>query len=361
MNQQNIRRIAYVLNVFPKLSETFIAREIAEIKRRGIKVLILSIRLPKESLHHDIVRKAALIQETVYGRQQFDQALLDFKPDLIHAHFATEATAAGIQLSQTYKLPFTFTAHGYDIYRKPPADFHQRAALSDGLITVSEANRRYISDRFDLPKNTIALIPSGVDPALFQPLPDHIRGKLPLIVCVARLVPVKNLPLLLTACAILKAEGLKFRCAIVGEGRCREALEQMQVRFGLEKILLLAGAADESQVVNWWQQADIAVLSSLSEGMPVSLLEAAACAVPIVASDVGGISELVEDGLTGFLISSGEAPALAKHIRYLMMHPREATQMGQRARKRVAQNFSMTRQGDLLLERWGDILNRRAS
>ena len=121
------RRLAYVIRVFPKLSETFIANELAELRRRGIELRILSLRPPLDELRHSVVERAKLYECTTYDRHEFTRVLQDFKPDMMHAHFATRATAAAQKLASELKLPFTFTAHRYDIYDKPPADFARRA------------------------------------------------------------------------------------------------------------------------------------------------------------------------------------------------------------------------------------------
>lgn len=356
MKKKKLTRIAYVLKVFPKLSETFVAREIAEIKKRGISICILSMKRPDEAVVHDIVAEADLEKETVYGVENFSEALSNFKPDLIQAHFAKEATAEAISLSSRYKCPFTFTAHGYDIYRRPPADFQERAKKAAAVITVSEANRAHIAKTFKVPHHKLRTIASGVDINRFQPNGD-VR-LLRRVVCVARLVPVKNLELLLSACRILKTQGITFQCVIVGEGRSRETLKTIQRQLHLEETVVFTGAADNHQVLAWWQGADVAVLSSDSEGMPVSLLEAAACAVPIVATAVGGIPELVETGKTGILVPPGEAPALAEGIKTLLLNPDQARRMGQAARNEIEQRFSIEHQGDQLLSLWTDIINK---
>src|SRR5256886_14796807 len=106
--------------------------------------------------------------------------------------------------------------------------------------------------------------------------------------------------LLLEACAILRAWGVEFRCAIVGDGPCRDELETARARLGLAQAVELVGAAEQAEVLAWWRKAAAAVLPSDSEGMPVSLMEAAACGVPAVATAVGGIPGLIEDGVTRF-------------------------------------------------------------
>src|SRR6266404_5443289 len=128
----SLRRIAYVLKVFPKLSETFVAEELAEVRRRGIEVRVLSLSAPRAGLRHDIVADAGLDQITSYPPKDFLAELKEFRPQLLHAHFATEATAAAIELATELELPFTFTAHGYDIHRKAPADFAMNVVAVGG-------------------------------------------------------------------------------------------------------------------------------------------------------------------------------------------------------------------------------------
>src|SRR5437868_4123069 len=95
----NPLRIAYVLKVFPKLSETFIATELWELRRRGIELRILSLQHPRAGVQHDMIAEAGLDELTCYEPEKFLMVLKDFRPQLLHAHFATEATAAAIELA----------------------------------------------------------------------------------------------------------------------------------------------------------------------------------------------------------------------------------------------------------------------
>jgi glycosyltransferase involved in cell wall biosynthesis len=164
-----VRRVAYVVNVFPKLSETFIAGELAELRRRGVEVRILSLRRPGEGLRHGVVARAGLEERTAYEPSEFPAVLRAFRPDLLHAHFATEPAAAARELAAGLGVPFTFTAHGYDVYRRPPADFADRAKAAAALVTVSDANARHIGATFGVPAGHIRVIPCGVDTELFRP------------------------------------------------------------------------------------------------------------------------------------------------------------------------------------------------
>ena len=348
------RRVAYVLRVFPKISETFIASELAELRRRGIEVRILSLRPPAEVLRHALVEDAGLTERTLYDPEEFAGRLREFHPEILHAHFATEATASTWRLARHLGVPFTFTAHGYDVYRRPPRDFLAAAAV----VTVSAANARYIAETFGVPARHIHVIPCGVDTDRFRP--DGPRPEPPHIVCVARLAPVKNLGLLLSACAILRTRGLQFRCVLVGDGRCREQLETERARLGLTEVVELVGAAEQLDVLAWWRRATVAVLTSESEGMPLSLMEAASCGVPAIATAVGGVPELIEDGVTGFLTSRGDADQLAATLERLLGDPDLARRLGAAARRRAEERFALARQVDRLLAVWSGVVGEAA-
>jgi len=346
-------RIGYVVGVFPKLSETFIANEIAELCRRGLEVRILSLRTPAEELRHEIVKQTGLAERTVYDAKRFPAVLREFKPDLLHAHFATKATAVARELAAEFKIPFTFTAHRYDIYDRPPADFAERASAAVAVITVSDANRNYIVKNFGVPPEKISVIPCGVDTAMFQPNGERLQP--PHIVCVARMAAVKNQGLLLEACARLRADGLNFRCVLVGDGPCRDDLADLREQLALTDFVQMVGAAEQGEVLAWWQRATIGVLTSSSEGMPVSLMEAGACGVPTVATAVGGVPELIENGVTGFVIPTGDASALAHALKRLLMDPVLAMKLGEAARRRVREWFSLGQQADRLLALWSAV------
>lgn len=346
----NVRRIGYILKVFPKISETFIVNELVELRRRGVDVFIYSMTEPSEDLQHAIVKQSGLLDRTTYSEAVFRQWISEYRPQLLHAHFATEATSLAARLSHELGIPYSFTAHGYDIYRKPPANFATLAQDALSVIAVSDANATYMSQSFGIPRESIQVIPCGIDVRHFHPAERTPRT--PEIVCVARLVPVKNLQLLVNACSILRDLDFSFHCSILGEGRCREELTQSIQDLELQRHVSLEGAKDQTEIAAWWRRASIGVLSSISEGMPVSLMEAAASGVPVVATNVGGIAELVDDDVTGLLVPPFEPMVMADAIGYLLRHPDEATKMGAAARRRALSRFSVQHQVDSLILAW---------
>jgi len=352
------RRVAYVIGVFPKLSETFIANELAEVRRRGIEVKVLSLRRPAETLRHPVVAQARLEELVHYEPTEFREILERYRPDLLHAHFATQPTRVARELAGQLHVPFTFTAHRYDIYDKAPPDFAEHATAAGAFATVSRCNAQYVVATFGIPRERIRVIPCGVDLDLFRPPAQRDSAPTPLVVCIARYHRAKNLGVLLRACAELKGR-VTFRCVLVGDGPLRTELETLRQELCLEEIVEIAGPATQVGVLGWWHRAAIAVLSSDSEGMPVSLMEAAACGLPAVATQVGGIPELVENGITGLLTMPGDPKAFASAIERLLRDQALRERMGAAARSRAAALFSLERQVDQLLGLWAELLNGR--
>jgi glycosyltransferase involved in cell wall biosynthesis len=328
---------------------------VAELRRRGIEVRILSLRLPAEDEpRHEVVTRAGLLERAVYEPRAFSTVLREFRPDLIHGYFATQPAATARELAGDLGVPFTFGAHAYDVYRRPPADFADRAAAAMAVVTVSEANAGYIGRRFGVPPTRIHVIPCGIDSERFRPGSE--KAWPPTIVCVARLVPVKNHELLLEVCADLREQGLEFRCVLVGDGRSRGQVEATRARLGLEGVVELVGAVEQAEVLAWWQRATVAVLTSHSEGMPVALMEAAACGVPAVATAVAGVPELIEDGVSGLRAPAGDGPALVAALTRLLRDPVLSARMGAAGRRWAEARFSLRLQVDRLLALWSTLV-----
>jgi colanic acid/amylovoran biosynthesis glycosyltransferase len=354
-----LERIAYIVNVFPKLSETFIANELVHLRARGMQLRIISLRQPTESIRHSLIENAGLLELTTYDQDRHLEVLREFQPQLLHAHFATEPTAAAWSFARELNIPFTFTAHGYDIHRKAPVDFRQRALAAAKVVTVSQANIEFVQRQFSVPADHLRLIPCGVDTEVFKPS-GNTRQAEPIILCVARHVVVKNLTLLLEACAILRDRGFGFRCVMIGDGPCREDLEMLRQKLGLSQVEMI-GAANQEVVLEWWQKAVIGVLSSSNEGLPVCLLEAGACGLPVVATAVGGVPELVQPNLTGFCTPPGDAVAFADALAELFSKPELRLRLGRAARQHVEQHFSIQKQISSLLGLWEEILEHHAA
>ncbi len=353
-----LKRIAYIVNVFPKFSETFIANEIAELRRRGVEIAILSRRRPVESLRHNVVTDNALEDLTCYGESSFLPYLKKFRPQLIHAHFATQPTELARWLSTALGIPYSLTAHCYDIYRRPAADFADRCRSANAVVTVSAANAQYMVETLGAPASNLSIIPYGVDTEWFKPrLRSH--PKAPLLVCAARMQAHKNLPVLLRACALLRDRGLWFRCAVLGDGDDRAALEALRASLGLDEIVRFQGLTSQQEVRAWWREASVGLLTSLAEGMPVSLMEALSSAVPVVATAVGGVPEMIQSGVNGFTVPVNNPEAVADAVAKILANPQMVIRMGEAARETALGRFSLSHQVDSMVEIWNQVLDSR--
>lgn len=400
-------RIAYVLKKFPRLSETFVLQEIVELERQGAEVHVLSLYLPDEGRFHadvarlsqpvrfatemkarDLFRRFAADGQAL-GRlgDRFPRALAGvvdlgeeaglpvFKRILpayfalrelgvehLHAHFATIATRTARALSRLLDVPYSFTAHAKDIYRRT-VDPERFADLVDDAafaVTVCEANRRYILERLAPGRDAkVVRLYNGVDLERFRPRPRKADVDPPLVLSVGRLVPKKGMDVLLRAMRRLLDRGARARLAIVGDGEERERLENLIVGLRLEREVELLGALPQERVLPLYGRAAVCALACVTDAegnrdaLPTTLLEAAACGLPCVSTPVVGVPEIVEHGVTGLLVPEGDAEALALALERLLGDREEAARMGAAARRRAEERFGLRRNVGRLLDLFG--------
>jgi glycosyltransferase involved in cell wall biosynthesis len=148
----------------------------------------------------------------------------------------------------------------------------------------------------------------------------------------------------------LHRRGTEFRCTLVGDGPSRPTIESEIARRGLSQQVHLTGSLDPDQVDRQYETAGAVVLASFSEGVPVVLMEAMARGIPVVATHVGGVGELVETGVNGLLVHAGDAKALAAALHRILSDPEFARAMGARGVQKVRDEFDLERSAERLLE-----------
>ena len=178
-----------------------------------------------------------------------------------------------------------------------------------------------------------------------------------LIGTLGRLTPVKGILYLLQAARILLGRGTNVKVLIVGEGSIRQDLLTQMHDLGISDNVVFLGHREDSDEL--LQALDIFVLPSLSEGIPMALLEAMAASRPIVASRVGGIPEIIEDGVDGYLVEPMDVNNLAERCRRLIESPDVARKMGEHGRKRVEREFSATAMADRVVSVYKELLMSR--
>jgi glycosyltransferase involved in cell wall biosynthesis len=260
-------------------------------------------------------------------RSTFERVLAEFRPEVVFAPWAYPDGWAAVQLGHRAGLPVVIKVHGSDILqlgRYPRRYSGTVAALrqADGILAVSQdLQERVVAHGAD--PSRVRVVYDGIDPELFHPGPrDAARARLarelelrgPVVLYIGNLLPVKGLEVLIDACAHLAGQGVDFTALVIGQGPLRSRLEDRARRLGLGGRVRLLGPRPHDQLPDWYRAADLFVLPSYSEGVPIVLLEAAACGTPFVASRVGGIPEIAHLG-NSRLVPAGDAAALAEAIR----------------------------------------------
>jgi len=268
-----------------------------------------------------------------YGRwmqwsvgRRLNQAIKSFRPDVVLSYWAHPDGEVAVRAAHRHGIPAVVMVGGSDVLVLGRSGSRQRKVLdvmrnADTIITVSEhIAETLIGDGIDPTK--LRVVRRGVDRAVFfagdqadarrrLALPERC----PLLVSVGRLVPVKGHTHLLQACRLLAARRVTFQCHLLGDGPLRPALEKQIHQLGLEGTVHLQGGQSQAQLADWYRAADVTVLPSLSEGVPNVLMESIACGTPLVATDVGGISE-VADPHRDRLVPSASPVALADAIEW---------------------------------------------
>lgn len=229
--------------------------------------------------------------------------------------------------------------------------------LSKRNICVSEAVRSALISNYRFPIGKTRTIRNGVSASRFAPSQAQgalLRARLGiapedfLLVCAARLAEAKGIDIVLQAMCRVLSNGTRCKCIIIGDGPLRGELLQMAASLGLSHCVMFEGF--QPDVRPYLQAASAFILTSHLEGLPLSVLEAMACGLPCIVSDVGGTSEAVLNHITGLIVPDGSAKEAAQAIEYLASHPEERARMSHQARARVCQDFDVEHAMEALKE-----------
>lgn len=190
-----------------------------------------------------------------------------------------------------------------------------------------------------VPSSAVITIPNGVDASAYPEKAD--RSDVRTVITVANLRPEKNHETLIAAAARLATSCPNLRYQIVGEGSRRPVLERLAAKHGVDHLVTFLGHREDVPAL--LAAADIFVLPSRSEAFPNSAIEAMAAGLPVVASAVGGLLDLIETGRTGILVPPSDPEPLARAIRFLYEDPQRAREMGREARREVRAQYSFER------------------
>ena len=287
----------------------------------------------------------------------FARRMQDLGVQHIHAHFANHPAAAAYMISRMSGIPYSFTGHGADLQ----VDQHmlrEKVGAAKQIVAISHDNKRFIErvcgqdfgDR-------ISVIHCGVDTRVFdgeRTLRQEADQTLQ-IVCVGTLYEVKGHAYLIEACRILAEDQIAFSCQLIGDGPLRDDLEKQVLQAGLAAKIIFLGRQTRTQIANHLKDADVLVAASVAasdgrrEGIPVVLMEAMASGLPVVASELSGIPELITDQQSGWLIPQRDADALADALQTLGRDPDLRSRLGQAGREKVLRDFDLNKNAERLL------------
>ena len=288
------------------------------------------------------------------------------QPVVIHSHNFKPFYYAALARLLNDAGAHVQTRHGAFTRRlRAPWRYRVLRLGTDALVAVSTQGRQELARLIGWPIQRIGIIANGVDVARFQPATDKgaLRRKLGLpeacraVVVVARLAPEKNLETLLQAFGRIPGAGPDTELWIVGDGPQREHLETLCQSLGLQHCVRFLGARGD--VPEIMAAADVGALSSISEGLSLSLIEAAACGLPIVATDVGDNAKVVNPPAGGRVVPPRDPAALAAALAEVLNDAALRVALGQQARAHVLQHFALDRMVDGYIQLYEQALTGR--
>jgi len=252
------------------------------------------------------------------------------------------------------------TFHGYDIRLGIQNGNDYYAELKkdgDVFLSISPYNKQHLL-RFGFDPNKIIDHPVGIDTRRFnfrwesEFCRDHDNHRTIRILTVARLVSEKGLEYGIRSIkeVLKRNSSAKIQYNIVGDGEQKSQLEELTRTLDLTGVVKFLGSLDQSGVRKTLQQADVFLLPSINEALPVSLMEAQATGLPVVASNVGSVDKVVNNEKSGFLVPERDVDALAERLGYLIEHPEIWPEMGRAGRAYVEANYDINKLNDRLVE-----------
>lgn len=407
-------RVAYVLLWFPLSSETFIFREIEELRNQGVDVYVYTMygkalkgcshamrsfagpirRMGSRALFAILaaffrnMRKNprstwGLMRQCLFRRMRniesqgentwcflagflLSELILRDEIELVHSAWANGPATAAWVASRLTGIPFAFTGRAGDIY---PPDGLLAEKISDAAFVRANnlANVKWLSS-FCQPgqEGKVSLVYNGLTLPAASGCPARQKPARHRVLAIGRFARTKGFPYLLTAIARLKRENFPIELTLVGDGSWRGRLERLRKRLGLEDCVRMPGFVPNDELNKFMAEHALLVVPSVihsngdRDGIPNVIMEALSRGLPVVATDVCGISEVIRDGETGYLVPQRNAAALARAIRRMLDNWPRAAAMGAAGCRLVKQMFDPERNVGQLKKLYEDVIRRHA-
>jgi colanic acid/amylovoran biosynthesis glycosyltransferase len=338
-------RTRYVLRAGPAGLLLATLATLAREPRRFLAALALAVRTSRDSDRPLLYHLVYLIEAC-----QVLRWLRESDIQHIHAHFGTNSTDVAMLVNALGGPPYSFTVHG-------PEEFYRAVGLRDKIaraafvVTISSfcRSQTLLWSRFsDWPK--IRLVRCGIEKSFYEGAraPTNTAARM---ICVGRLAPEKGHLVLIEALAQLARRGVQCELVFAGDGPLRGQLEELIALYGLEDRVRITGWISSSQVRDELLAARVLIQPSFAEGLPVVLMEAMALQLPVIATYIAGIPELVVNGESGWLVPAASAEALAAAIEQCLSRTTAELQtMGRLGQARVIANHAIDTEAEILAE-----------
>ena len=401
-----IRPIAYLTGHYPKVSHTFIQREVLALRKLGLDICTCSIRRADDKdINHDQMDELAstfFVLQTAKSPTRMLGALArrvtrnpggmlralrlawttrapgaraalwqlfyfleavvlarhleEIGARHLHNHFVDGSCTVAMLTSELTGIPFSFTLHGPTELFEPAVwrldEKIARAAFSVFISHFARSQGMLFSDPAHWDR--MRIVHCGIEPHRYGTARQAEPGKN--ILFIGRLAAVKGATLLLDAFVRVLETHPDAHLTLVGDGPDRPTLEAKVKRLGIADQVTFTGYLGQDDVAAALNAADLLVLPSFAEGVPVVLMEAMAARLPVIASRVGGVQELVEDGVSGRVLPPGDIDALVAALDGLLSDPDMRAQMGQAGRAKVVAEFDVAREAQWLSQLFHDSL-----
>ena len=377
------RNFGYLFERFPAFTQTFCAREIAELYRQGTAPPVYSIRRPTEprpanislgdvpvhylpqtnSLEFKIrtklvpshlkklwsgsgdLRDKGRFREAAYLGQRLQKAQISH----VHVHFAGLASRTAWWIKRLFGITYSFTGHANDIFCLKP---DQRVSLLDlvreasFVVAVSDFSANWLSRGFPEFAAKIHRVYNGLDLSVFK---SAVPGGRPVrLLSIGRLIEKKGFSVLVEACRLLRSAGFHSVCQIVGEGPERNRLNELIQRYQLSATIRLMGPLPQTELVEILAQSSIFVFPAVrdssgdTDNLPTVLIEAMASSLPIVATEVAGIPEIVQHNGNGILVPEKDPARLAEAIQLIASDEGLLERFGKASRRIAEEKFALS-------------------
>jgi colanic acid/amylovoran biosynthesis glycosyltransferase len=403
-------RIGYLMSRYPAVSHTFLLKEVLGMRERGNRVQTASINPADRSgallseieaeevattfyikrvsaglamLHvlaiaawNPIVTLRGLayalrlgglgLHTQAYALFYLAEALLvgDWmgrqKLAHLHVHFGGPVASVGLLTAKAWQVPMSLTLHGPDEFFDEEASYlRQKIETAKFVICISDYCRSQVMRIAPhVAESRFEVVRLGVDCEALRTKAPALNGSLntPVqFVCTGRMVAAKGHRILVEAAAGIQAAGIEFTLVLIGDGAERSALEALTRERGIAERVKFMGSMAHNETLRQVSNADVFVLASFAEGLPVALMEAMALGVPCVSTPIAAIPELIHDGENGLLVSPANVRALSAAMERLALDPELRMKLGEAARETVEESYNLSRNLDQLSE----VLHRR--